>query len=145
MPVAEKLALGAAWLLILVFAAGLKLLPSRYLMPLLGEQVGPDPRIPLVDAAAEARARLVKRAVRRAARLSPWRSDCLPQALAGATLCRWLGVATTAFLGLRRGKAKPLEAHAWLCAGPVPVTGGLSFAEYPVVMCFARPNHAGTR
>src|SRR5271169_908867 len=70
----------------------------------------------------------------------PLRSDCLPQALAAATLCRWLMVPVALHLGVRRetkGQAlRPLEAHAWVTAGPVAVTGGDGFESFVAVACF---------
>lgn len=58
-----------------------------------------------------------------AARL-PWRADCLVQALAAR---RWLarhGVDSALTLGVLRDKPTEFEAHAWLSAGDVIVTGG---------------------
>jgi hypothetical protein len=75
-----------------------------------------------------------------AARVSPLRSDCLPQALAAAMLCRWLMAPVALHLGVRRetkGQAlRPLEAHAWVTAGPVAVSGGDGFESLVAVACF---------
>lgn len=137
MPAGDKLMLLPAWLLLLGAALGLRLVPFRRLSVLLGHQLGAIACVPLADPGEEARARLVKRAIRRAARLAPLRSDCLPQALAGAVLCRLLGVPTTAHLGVRLGDDPGFLAHAWLCSGRVAVTGGTSFDDYVAVSCFA--------
>ena len=142
MPLKEKVALGAAFLLLGIFSAALRLVPFRRLAPLLGTPVGAIAYVPLVNAGQAERARLVKRAVRRAARIAPFRSDCLPQILAGTVLCRLLAIPATGHLGVRMGTPPRFAAHAWLCAGPVAVTGGPSFGEFAVVLCFAIPKPA---
>jgi len=138
----EKAALIAAWLLLGLSAMALRLVAFRRLAPILGTPIGPVACVPLIDGKQEERARLVKRAVRRAARIAPLRSDCLPQVLAGSLLCRLLAIPTTAYLGVRLGSNPNISAHAWLCAGPVPVTGGSSFEEFTVVIGFAEPQLA---
>lgn len=139
MPGREKAALIAAWLLLGLSAMALRLVAFRRLAPILGTPIGAVICVPLIDAKQEDRARLIKRAVRRAAGIAPFRSDCLPQVLVGALLCRLLAVPATAFLGVRLGSDPKIAAHAWLCAGPVPVTGGSSFDEFAVVLGIAIP------
>ena len=58
------------------------------------------------------------------ARYLPWRSDCLPQALAAR---RWLlgkGIATEIRIGVERPEDGDFGAHAWLVHGETVVTGG---------------------
>jgi len=137
MPAAEKAALLAAWVLIGLSALVLRLVAFRRLAPLLGKTIGPNVFVPLIDARQTERALLIKRAVRRAACIAPFRSDCLPQALTGAVFCRILRVPATTCLGIRLGSETKIAAHAWVCAGAIRVTGGLSFDEYAVVTCFS--------
>ncbi len=59
-----------------------------------------------------------------AARYLPWRSDCLPQALAAR---RWLldqGIATEIRIGVERPEDGEFGAHAWLVRGDRVITGG---------------------
>jgi hypothetical protein len=125
--------------LMLAASIQLRLSPPGPLLRAMGQSVGAVACAPLLDARGEARARLVRRSIRRAARVSPLRSDCLPQALAAATLCRWLMVPVALHLGVRRettGQARhPLEAHAWVTAGPVAVSGGDGFENFVAVAC----------
>ena len=140
MPWADKAMLSAAWLLLALAAAALRLFPFRRLAPLLGEALGPTASIPVLGERDADRARLIRRSVVRAARIAPFRSDCLPQALAGAVLCRALRLPATVFFGVRlEGSAPRMAAHAWLCTGPVAVTGGQSFDSFTVVAAFALP------
>ncbi|MEL6529799.1 MAG: lasso peptide biosynthesis B2 protein [Pseudomonadota bacterium] len=59
-----------------------------------------------------------------AARHLPWRSDCLPQALAAQ---RWLlaeGIGSEIRIGVERPDGEKFGAHAWLIHGDQIVTGG---------------------
>ncbi len=136
MPLTDKLALTLAWPLLGLAALVVRLIAFKRFAPLLGRKLGPVGCVPLADEGQEARARVVRRAVRRAARISPWRNDCLPQALTAAVLCRMARVPVTTHLGVRLGGAKPMEAHAWTCAGRVAVSGGDGFSEWTPVQCF---------
>lgn len=54
----------------------------------------------------------------------PWRSDCLPQAMAAQ---RWLlarGIATSIVIGVERPDGASFNSHAWLLYGDRAVTGG---------------------
>lgn len=137
MSIADKLCLATAWPLLGLSALTVRLIAFKRFAPLLGEKLGPVGCVPLAGEAQEARARTIRRAVRRAARISPWRNDCLPQAVTAAVLCRFAQVPVTTHLGVRLGGVKPMEAHAWTCAGRVAVSGGEGFSEWTPVQCFA--------
>lgn len=67
------------------------------------------------------------RAIGRAARMVPWRSDCLVQAEAGRRWIAVLGGAAEIRLGARKGPDGRLDAHAWLlCGGRVVIGGDIS-------------------
>jgi len=70
-------------------------------------------------------------AVTRAARYVPFRAVCLPQAMAARVMLRRRGVRSVMHFGAAKGTEKPLDAHAWLDAAGVQVTG------YPVAEGFA--------
>lgn len=70
-------------------------------------------------------------AVTRAARYVPFRAVCLPQAMAARVMLRRRGVKSVMHFGAAKGTDKPLDAHAWLDAAGVEVTG------YPVAETFA--------
>ena len=70
-------------------------------------------------------------AVTRSARYVPFNAVCLPQAMAARMMLKRRGVASVMHFGAAKGKDKPLDAHAWLDAAGVEVTG------YPVAPGFA--------
>ena len=71
-------------------------------------------------------AREIGWAVTRAARHAPFEAVCLPQAIAAQIMLRRRGVASVMHFGAAPGKTDQLDAHAWLDAAGVEVTG------YPV-------------
>ncbi|HEY0223660.1 MAG TPA: lasso peptide biosynthesis B2 protein [Pseudolabrys sp.] len=70
-------------------------------------------------------------AVTRSASYVPFKAVCLPQAMAARIMLKRRGVASAMHFGAARGRDKPLDAHAWLDAAGVEVTG------YPVAKGFA--------
>ena len=70
-------------------------------------------------------------AVTRAARYVPFKAVCLPQAMAARVMLKRRGVKSVMHFGAAKGTEKPLDAHAWLDAAGVEVTG------YPVAKNFA--------
>ena len=144
LPIRDKALLVTAWGLITLAAGMLRLVPFRRLAPLLGVPIGPVACLPLVDKRQQYRAHAIRRAVLRAARIAPFRSDCLPQALVAAVLCRALHVPAAVHLGVKLDQGPvPMAAHAWVACGPVAVTGGYGFRTYAPVACFVSPWLAG--
>jgi hypothetical protein len=70
-------------------------------------------------------------AVTRVARYVPFKAVCLPQAMAARIMLKRRGVSSVLHFGAAKGEEKPLDAHAWLDAAGVEVTG------YPVAKGFA--------
>jgi hypothetical protein len=69
--------------------------------------------------------------VTRGALYVPFKAVCLPQAMAARIMLGRRGVASALHFGAAKGETKPLDAHAWLDAAGVKVTG------YPVALRFA--------
>jgi len=65
-------------------------------------------------------------AVTRAASHVPFKAVCLPQAMAAHAMLKRRGIASVIHFGVRRTEEKPIDAHAWVEAAGVEVTG------YPV-------------
>ena len=138
-PFGQKLLAGLALLLIGLATAVVTFLPMRLWRWVLGRSVGAIACTPVLSVRQIACARSLRTAIARAAGVAPYRSDCLPQALTGAVLCKFYGVPSAIHFGTRPGDSTQLLAHAWLAAGPIAVTGGQSWGEFSVVACFVRP------
>jgi len=126
----------AAWSLLGLSRLAVALLPFTAVRRALGEPRHPgrapspaeqrdatrDPT-PEPDPRALRRAIRIGRTVRRAARHTPWRSDCYPQALAARVLLGAGRIPHVVSFGVRRD-GEVLRAHVWVRAGVVMVTGG---------------------
>ena len=116
-------ALAAFWLLIA--RVRLAAVPFRKLSERLsGEQQEesqmPDPEL----------LQRIGRAVAVAANHVPWRSDCFPQTIAGRSLLKRYGIASTIHFGVERIGEEGLAGHAWLTCGETVVTGDTDLDRY---------------
>jgi hypothetical protein len=75
-------------------------------------------------------------AVTRAARYMPFKAVCLQQAMAARSMLRRRGVPSVLHFGAARGETKPLDAHAWLDAAGVEVTGYPVEERLAEIACF---------
>lgn len=75
-------------------------------------------------------------AVTRAARHVPFKAVCLPQAMAARLMLRRRGVDSVLHFGAKIGQAKPIDAHAWLDAAGVKVTGYPVADAFTEIACF---------
>ena len=64
------------------------------------------------------------RAIGYAAAIVPWRSDCLPQAMAADRWLRRDQMTPEFHLGVAKDEGGQLRAHAWLTCAGLTVTGG---------------------
>lgn len=117
------------------------LVPFPRLARHLGTFVPPsDPRassassINLRDDAALAQA--VGWAVTRAAQHVPFKALCLPQAMAAKIMLRRRGVNSVLHFGAKIGGDRPIDAHAWVDAAGVEVTGYPVAKSFPEIACF---------
>jgi Transglutaminase-like superfamily len=133
----EKAAFPIAWLILGASRLAIRAVPFRHLASWLGMQASASPCVPLLGSRSEARAAVVGRVVRLAARYTPWESNCLPQALTARIVLGLYRIPYSLFLGVARDSGETsIQAHAWLTAGRVSVTGGESFGQFTVVGCF---------
>ncbi len=75
-------------------------------------------------------------AVTRAARYVPFKAVCLPQAMAARVMLKRRGIGSVMHFGAAKGTAKPLDAHAWLDAAGVEVTGYPVAENFAEIACF---------
>ncbi|HET8704895.1 MAG TPA: lasso peptide biosynthesis B2 protein [Pseudomonadales bacterium] len=124
--------LGVSRLLVLI-------MPARLYCQLFGRDLGVVPFSLLLSAQQKSRARRIGYLITRVAAYTPWRSLCLEQALCAQFFLRYYGIPAVTFFGVARDPAAGLKAHAWVCAGPVMVTGGQSFNQFTIVRTLLRP------
>jgi len=105
-----------------------------------GEFVSPaDPRVSArapLDGAQLQMVRDIRWAVRAAAPFMPFRSVCLQQAMAGHAMLRRRGIHSVMHFGAGRGDTKPMDAHAWLDASGIKVTGYPIAPNLTEIGCF---------
>jgi len=81
-------------------------------------------------------AEAVSWAVTRAARYLPFKAVCLPQAMAARLMLKRRGVKSVMHFGAAKSADKPLDAHAWLDAAGVEVTGYPVKENFAEIACF---------
>jgi hypothetical protein len=81
-------------------------------------------------------ARQIGWAVTRAAVHVPFDAVCLPQAMAARIMLQRRGVASVLHFGAVKGRDRPLDAHAWLDAAGVEVTGFPVAHRFTEIACF---------
>jgi hypothetical protein len=104
---------------------------GRFVPPEEARRLAPAPVAPHAQWAAD-----IGWAVTRAARYVPFQAVCLPQAMAARFMLARRGVASTMHFGAARGEDKPLDAHAWLDAAGVEVTGYPVANKFAEIACF---------
>jgi hypothetical protein len=109
------------------------LLPFRFIAPYLGKLNHETPQVCSVS--QQAIAQHIAWVISVSSRYTPWRSNCLAQALAGKIMLQRRGICSTLYLGLKRSTNK-LEAHAWLRVGEQIVTGGAVKHEFTQISSF---------
>jgi hypothetical protein len=133
----DQVRLAAAWSLLGLSRLVILVLPFRLVGRALGEHR--DPRVVASPAPPDdetlARAARIGATVRLAARHTPWRSECYPQALAARVLLGLARVPHVVSFGVRRD-GDALVAHAWVHVGGAVVTGATGHA-YTEVGSFA--------
>lgn len=110
-------ALTLAWTRLLV-AFGLRFCTPWMIRP--GSNATPVP--PLLE-------RRLRYALRIAANTVPWKSVCLPNAVAGKLMLQRRGWQSTIHLGVGFEPSGALHAHAWLEAGGIIITGQEGMAK----------------
>lgn len=133
-----RMAAGTVLALVLMigFAGLLRLIPIRVLLRGWGKPVAVFENASPASFRDEGRARAIRHAIARAAELSPFRADCLPQALVAVTLARWRNIPATAYLGGRTEADGTFRAHAWVTCGTIVISGLAGLASYKPLACF---------
>ena len=111
------------------------LIPFKFLSNFLGEENG-DPKTFLSLREQDA-VSLIGLSINYAANNLPWKSVCLPRAMAAKVMLRRRRIESTLFLGLSKNKeSKILSAHAWIKAGDQIVTGKNGIQDKTIITSF---------
>ncbi len=138
LPTRVRLLFLPTWCLLGLARLAVLTLPFRWLARWLGEETGVTPFTPVLSAIQVEVAGDIGRCIGLAAAYTPWQSLCQPQAFAARWWLGVYGIPCVVHYGVCRDPVKGLAAHAWVCAGPVAVTGGQSWDEFVVVRSFSK-------
>lgn len=134
----DQFRLAAVWSLLGFTRLAILLLPFRVIRRLLGEDqaraAADVPEPPALDDRSWARAHTIGTHIQVAARHTPWKSECYPQALTARALLGLRRIPHRTSFGLRRDE-DGLAAHVWVRAGDVAVCGG-DGSDYTEVASF---------
>jgi hypothetical protein len=129
-----------SWCLLGIARLAVLLLPFRFIARWLGPEAGVTPFTPLLTDKQTILARNIGQSVALAARYTPWESLCQPQAMAARFWLGLYGIPCLVSYGVKKSESNGLDAHAWVSAGPVAVTGGQrGWQEFTLVRSFIGP------
>ncbi|MBS1780547.1 MAG: lasso peptide biosynthesis B2 protein [Bacteroidetes bacterium] len=107
-------------------------LPFKYYRRLLGEQQ----KKAIQDVTDEQlqQAERIKDIVEEVCKGTPWKSECMAQAIICKRLLKKKGLQTTIYLGVAKddNNHQKLKAHAWLTLGQHVLTGAYGYKQYQV-------------
>ena len=127
----------AVWLLLWPAKLVASAVPTRYLSRVLGTDAGIAGDVAPITPREARRASRLADAIALATRYVVFGGPCYAQALIVHLLLGVGGIGHTVFFGVRRmSDSGELEAHAWVLAGDIAVSGGECIADYTVVRCF---------
>lgn len=134
----EILLLVPTWIILGACRGAVVFISFEAIIRISGLKSNAFPATPLANPQQYKIAIELARAVILAAACSPWRANCLPQALCAIYLLRFYRIPHAVFMGLRRDESDgTIKAHAWVCAGPITVTGGVDNQVFTIVGCFS--------
>lgn len=81
----------------------------------------------------------IRRTIALTSRYTPWVSTCLAQALVAKFWCQRYQIPYFLFIGLAKEKKQSsgVDAHAWITAGPIAITGGYALVTHHVICSYS--------
>lgn len=146
-PLLDQCSMPLIFILLGLMRATILCLPYRWYSSILGDYRQTMLFTPILTPAQIMRTRRIGRLVRATAEITPWQSLCFVQALTAAIVLRLRHLPYIMHFGLakdpRPEAIRPMQAHAWITAGPIAVTGGRSLHQFTVVGTYS--SHACIR
>jgi hypothetical protein len=133
LPAADRAALLEALAVCTAASIVLKVMPFSRVAPRLGRHMAETPAYQ--PGATSGHVPRVGWAVGAAARALPWKPLCFPQAITAKWMLKRRGIQSTLYLGT--DPKSNYDAHAWVRAGGVIVTGGPHQGRFAIVSSFA--------
>lgn len=136
------------WIALGVCRFAILTIPLRFLYRCYGRDASVTAKAQPISLSEQTRARQIRDVVAIAARNTPWRSQCYPQALVAHLVLSIYQIPHVLYFGLRKAddEAEPYKAHAWVMAGDIVVTGGPHHRGFVVARAFVSgPNTDKTR
>ena len=134
-----KLGLPVAVLLLGIARVAILCLPFRRYCQVFGGQDG-DLEPPQTSPQQVVRACEIGKIVRGAAKVTPWASVCLPQAMVALVFLRWARIPAITHFGVALDKAPtahdPISAHAWVVVADHILTGADVASHFTTVRKF---------
>jgi len=130
------------WLLLAFMLLGfcrsiILVLPMRFITPYLGHNFNNITFCVCPCKKQIKTADRIGRMIRIAANYTFWESTCLIQAMVARILLGFYQIPFVFYFGVSKDSDSTLKAHAWVCSGPVFVSGGNGFERYTVTSTFA--------
>lgn len=113
-------------------------LPFRWIAKGLGEKEAPSGDIDITSKADDLELNKIGWTIRRISDHTPWKSNCLAQAITAQKMLARRNRSSEMYFGLKRGETSEMEAHAWLKSGDTVLTGGGNLDQYAVVAVFKK-------
>jgi hypothetical protein len=142
LPLREKI-----WLLLLypysgLVRAAILVFPFRLLARCLGQHHQNYQLSPLVSESQQKLAWRIGQITELTARYTPWKSQCLVQAIMAKSLLGFYRVPYVVHLGAKMTTEakKPMKAHAWVKVGPRVITGREGHKTFGIVSSFVAPS-----
>ena len=113
-------------------------LPFRWIAKTLGEKEDPPADIDRTSKANDLELNRIGWTIRRISDHTPWKSNCLAQAITAQKMLARRNRSSELYFGLKRGDEGKMEAHAWLKSGDTILTGGSGLEPFAVVAVFRK-------
>lgn len=131
------------WFLSGMARATIVMWPLHHFRSWLGEPRLNRPQALNVELAQGMLAQQIGKITALVCKYTPWKSECLVQAMVAAWWLRRYRIPYTIYLGAMKGGAeRELMAHAWLKVGRAVITGREGHNAYPVLLAFVYPARA---
>lgn len=136
LPLSDKVLFVEAAYFLGIARIAVAFIPFKHIAPTIGTLISQN-ELP-TETETDARAIQIAHAIARAVRYTPWKSVCLPQAIAVQRMLERRGLEWNLYLGVaREEEGAGLKAHAWLQNGSKILCGAAGHQNFTVVSVFS--------